>query len=325
LTGLIIAALVAAGLSAAAAALLASRITKPISEVVAASSELAAGRTPERLAVPETSELAELATSFNNMADQLARAREAERTVLMSASHELRTPLTAISGYAEGIEDGTIDAKTGSAVIVSESQRLERLVQDLLVLARLEQGTFETRSELVDLGKIAENARDRLALRAGEAQVALETEITPGSAAIADTGRVLQIVTNLVDNAVRITPAGGRVTVATAPGQIVVTDTGPGIPADDLPHVFERFHLRKRRGMGSPDGSGIGLAIARELSEAMGGSVAVASKEGEGAKFTVTLRKATGNSTVQSTGKSAGPPNPQTLGPTDTASRQPAS
>jgi two-component system sensor histidine kinase BaeS len=319
LTGLIIAALVAAGLSAAAAALLASRITKPIKEVVAASSELAAGRTPERLAVPETSELAELATSFNDMADQLARAREAERTVLMSASHELRTPLTAISGYAEGVQDGTIDAKTGSAVIVSESQRLERLVQDLLVLARLEQGTFETRSEPVDLGKIAETARNRLALRADEAKVDLQTEIAANSHATADTGRVLQIVTNLVDNAVRITPAGGSVTVATGPGKIVVTDTGPGIPADDLPHVFERFHLRKRRGMGSPDGSGIGLAIARELSEAMGGSVAVASVEGEGAVFTVSLPKGSRPS------QSPDPAAAQSIAATDTSSPHSAS
>ncbi|MGH2905174.1 MAG: ATP-binding protein [Solirubrobacterales bacterium] len=291
LTGLVLAALIAAALSAAAAALIARRITRPIGQVVAASAELAAGRTPERLEVPEETELAELATTFNNMADQLAHAREAERVVLMSASHELRTPLTAISGYAEGIEDGTIDAKTGSAVIVSESQRLERLVQDLLVLARLEQGTFETRSEQVDLAKVAETARSRLALRAGEAGVNLQTQIAPGAIAVADSDRVLQIVTNLVDNAVRITPQGGDVTVAAAPGEIVVSDTGPGIPASDLPHVFERFHLRKRRGMGSPDGSGIGLAIARELSEAMGGSVAVQSKEGEGARFTVSLRR----------------------------------
>jgi two-component system OmpR family sensor kinase len=291
LTGLIIAALVAAGLSAAAAALVARRITNPISDVVAASSDLAAGRTPKRLEIPETSELAELAHSFNNMADQLAQAREAERTVLMSASHELRTPLTAITGYAEGIEDGTIDARTGSAVILSESQRLERLVQDLLVLARLEQGTFETHSERVDLAKIAESARSRLALRAADANVSLTAESTPGADALADADRVLQIVTNLVDNAVRVTPAGGHVSVAAAPGRIVVSDTGPGIPAADLPHVFERFHLRKRRGMGSPDGSGIGLAIARELSEAMGGSIAVASTEGAGARFTVTLRR----------------------------------
>ena len=100
---------------------------------------------------------------------------------------------------------------------------------------------------------------------------------------------MLQVVSNLVDNAVRVTPRGGRVTIETAPGQVRVSDTGPGIPAADLPHVFERFHLRRVRGMGSPDGSGIGLAIVRELTEAMGGEVNVDGREGSGAVFTVTL------------------------------------
>lgn len=288
ITGLVLAALAAAALSAAAAALLARRLTKPIDDAIAATSAIAAGRRPERLREPSTAELGELARSVNDMADQLAHAREAERTVLMSASHELRTPLTAISGYAEGIEDGTIDAKQGAGVILSESVRLESLVQDLLVLARLEQGTFETHSEAVDLAAVAQTARDRLALRAeaGGVRLTVTGDSSPG---FADHGRVLQVVTNLVDNAVRLTPRGGSVTIETGPGSVIVTDTGPGIPSADLPHVFERFHLRRRRGMGSPDGSGIGLAIARELTAAMGGSIAVRSRLGAGTAFTITL------------------------------------
>lgn len=288
ITGLVLAALAAAALSAAAAALLARRLTRPIGDAISATSAIAAGRRPERLSESSTAELGELARSVNEMADQLSRAREAERTVLMSASHELRTPLTAISGYAEGIEDGTIDAKQGASVILSESNRLESLVQDLLVLARLEQGTFETHSAPVDLADMARTARDRLALRAETGGVRLRVA-GDASPAFADHGRVLQVVTNLVDNAVRVTPRGGSVTIETGPGLVVVSDTGPGIPAADLPHVFERFHLRRRRGMGSPDGSGIGLAIARELTEAMGGAIAVRSQLGSGTAFTVTL------------------------------------
>ncbi|MBI4898316.1 MAG: HAMP domain-containing histidine kinase [Actinobacteria bacterium] len=291
-TGLVLAALIAAALSAAAAAGLSRRLTRPIADVVAAASTLASGATPELLAEPRTAELAELARAFNEMADRLARAREAERTVLMSASHELRTPLTAISGYAEGIEDGTIDVKTGAAVIRSESLRLENLVQDLLVLARLDQGTFEAHSERVDLESVAADVRDRLALRAEAAGVALEVTVAAGSVATADTGRVMQVVTNLTDNAVRVTPRGGRVLIETAPAEIRVHDTGPGIPEVDLPHVFERFHMRRRHGMGSPDGSGIGLAIVRELTQAMGGEVSVRSVEGRGTTFTVRLRSA---------------------------------
>lgn len=294
-TGLVLAALIAAGLSAAAAAMLARLLTKPIGDVVEAASALSAGRTPERLQVPATAELAELARSFNEMSDRLARAREAERTVLMSASHELRTPLTAISGYAEGIEDGTIDVKSGAGVIRSESARLEHLVQDLLVLARLDQGTFESQRERVDLARVAADARDRLALRAEAAGVSLEVTTAPNSTATADAGRVLQVVTNLVDNAVRVTQRGGRVLIETAPAEIRVHDTGPGIPAVDLPHVFERFHLRRRHGMGSPDGSGIGLAIVRELTQAMGGNVNVHSVEGRGSTFTVGLQPAPAN------------------------------
>lgn len=289
LTGLLIAALIAAGISAAAAALLARRITRPIADVAEAAGALAAGRTPQPVPEPSTAELAELARSFNEMSTNLSQAREAERTVLMSASHELRTPLTAISGYAEGVQDGTIDAQTGIGVIRSEAARLEGLVQDLLVLARLEQGTFETRSERVDLAQTAETVRERLALRAESGGVELTVSSKPGSTATADSGRVLQVVANLVDNAVRVTPRGGRVTIETASGSIRVSDTGPGIPRADLPHVFERFHLRRVHGMGSPDGSGIGLAIVRELTEAMGGRVSVESGEGAGAVFTVNL------------------------------------
>lgn len=295
-TGLVLAALIAAGLSAAAAAMLARRLTKPIGDVVEAASALSAGRTPERLQVPATAELAELARSFNEMSDRLAHAREAERTVLMSASHELRTPLTAISGYAEGIEDGTIDVKSGAGVIRSESARLEHLVQDLLVLARLDQGTFESHRERVDLARVAADARDRLALRAEAAGVSLEVTTAADSTATADAGRVLQVVTNLVDNAVRVTQRGGRVLIETAPAEIRVHDTGPGIPAVDLPHVFERFHMRRRHGMGSPDGSGIGLAIVHELTQAMGGRVSVYSVEGRGTTFTVSLRPASAKS-----------------------------
>ncbi|MBI5310212.1 MAG: HAMP domain-containing histidine kinase [Actinobacteria bacterium] len=292
LTGLILAALIAAAVSAAAAVMLSRRITRPIGDVAAAASDLAAGRTPEPVPEPGTAELAELARSFNEMSGNLAKAREAERTVLMSASHELRTPLTAISGYAEGMQDGTIDPVTGAGVIRSESARLEGLVQDLLVLARLEQGTFETRRERVDLARIAETVRERLALRAESAGVGLSVTAAESSLATADAGRVLQVVSNLVDNAVRVTPRGGSVSIETSGGAVRVTDTGPGIPAADLPHVFERFHLRRVRGMGSPDGSGIGLAIVRELTEAMGGRVSVESREGAGATFTVTLPRA---------------------------------
>ena len=208
--------------------------------------------------------------------------------MLLSVSHDLRTPLTSIRGYAEGIEDGTVAPAQAAAVVGREAARLERLVGDLLALARLRQGVLEVRSEPVDLAAVAREAEERLRPRAGEAGVKVRVEGGPAPAT-ADHGRALQVVTNLLDNAIRVSPRGEVVTIAAAPGELRVSDHGPGIPEPELPRAFERFHLRARGGNGSPDGAGLGLAIVRELTEAMGGTVAVENLPGGGALFTVRL------------------------------------
>jgi signal transduction histidine kinase len=288
LSALLIASGVAALLAAAVAALLARRLTQPLRRLGAAAGELAAGRSPEPVPREGTEELDELALAFNGMSEQLALARDAERAVLLSVSHDLRTPLTSIRGYAEGIEDGTIPPGEAAAVVGREAGRLERLVGDLLALARLRQGVLEVRSEPVDLAAVGREAEERLRPRAREAGV--EVRVEGGSApATADHGRALQVVTNLLDNAIRVSPRGAAVTIAAAPGELRISDQGPGIPAAELPHAFERFHLRARTGNGSPEGAGLGLAIVRELTEAMGGSVAVENLPGGGARFTVRL------------------------------------
>jgi len=286
LAGLLLAGALAALLAGLAAALMARRLAAPIGRVGDAARSLAEGRDPGRLPPEKTVELAALSDSFNDMSEQLARSREAERAVLLSVSHELRTPLTAIRGYAEGLEDGTVDPQTAAAVVGREADRLGRLVGDLLALVKLEQGVLDIRSEHVDLAEVAHEAERRLRPQALAAGVAVAVEGGAG-AATADSDRVVQVVSNLVENAIRVTPSGGSVTIAVAPGSITVSDTGPGIPAEDLEHAFDRFHLRRRHGRGSPDGAGLGLAIVRELTEAMGGSVDVASATG--AQFTVRL------------------------------------
>ena len=169
-----------------------------------------------------------------------------------------------------------------------EAARLERLVGDLLALARLRQGVLEVRSEPVDLAAVAREAEERLRPRAQEAGVAVRIE--GGEApARADHGRSLQVLTNLLDNAIRASPAGGEVRISVAPGRVRVADRGPGIPEEELPRAFERFHLRSRSGNSSPDGAGLGLAIVRELTEAMGGSASVENDPGGGAVFTIDL------------------------------------
>ncbi len=288
LAALLIAGGAAALLAAAVAALLARRLTLPLRRLSEAAGELAAGRRPEPVPPEKTEELDRLATSFNEMSEQLGLARDAERAILLSVSHDLRTPLTSIRGYAEGIEDGTVEPRQAAAVVGREAERLERLVGDLLALARLRQGVMEVRSEPVDLAAVAREAEERLRPRAAEAGVSVRVEGSEAPAT-ADHGRVLQVLTNLLDNAIRVSPRGGTVVLRAAPGQVEISDEGPGIPPDELPHAFERFRLRARAGRGSPDGAGLGLAIVRELSEAMGGSAKVENLPAQGARFTIRL------------------------------------
>ncbi len=287
LSALLIAGGAAALLAAAIAAVLARRMTQPLRRLGAAAGELAAGRRPEPVPRERTRELDDLAVAFNEMSDQLLLARDAERGVLLSVSHDLRTPLTSIRGYAEGIEDGTVAPADGAGVIGRESARLERLVGDLLALARLRQGVLEVRREPVDLAAVAREAEERLRPRAAEAGV--EVRVGGEGGAEADHGRTLQVLTNLLDNAIRISPRGGAVEIAVAPGRLEVGDEGPGIPEEELPRAFERFHLRSRTGHGSPDGAGLGLAIVGELTAAMGGTAAVANRPTGGAQFTIRL------------------------------------
>ena len=288
LSSLLIASGVGALLAAAAAALLARRMTQPLRRLGGAAGELAAGRSPEPVPAEGIDELDELADSFNEMAEQLALAHDAERAVLLSVSHDLRTPLTSIRGYAEGIEDGTVEPREAAAVVGREAGRLERLVGDLLALARLRQGVLEVGREPVDLAAVGREAEERLRPRAAEAGVEVRVE---GESAMvtADHGRVLQVVSNLLDNAIRASPRGETVTIAVGAGELSVADRGEGIPEAEIPRAFERFYLRARAGGGSSEGAGLGLAIVRELTEAMGGSAAVENRPGGGARFTIRL------------------------------------
>ncbi|HEY5051892.1 MAG TPA: HAMP domain-containing sensor histidine kinase, partial [Solirubrobacterales bacterium] len=292
LSALLIASGVAALVAAAVAALLARRLTQPLRRLAGAAGELAAGRRPEPVPPEGTEELDDLAEAFNGMSEQLELARDAERAVLLSVSHDLRTPLTSIRGYAEGIEDGTVEPRQAAEVVGREAARLERLVGDLLALARLRQGVLEVTRESVDLAVVAREAQERLRPRAAEAGVELIVDGEVAPQVMADHGRTLQVVSNLVENAIRASPRGGHVTLLIGAGAISVSDQGPGIPEAEIPRAFERFHLRSQAGGGSADGAGLGLAIVRELTEAMGGSATVENLPGGGARFGIRLPRA---------------------------------
>jgi two-component system sensor histidine kinase BaeS len=288
LRGLLIAGAAGAALAALLSLGLARSIVRPIRRVAAASNALAAGERPTHLPEEGTRELASLARSFNEMARELANARESERNFLLSVSHELKTPLTAIRGYAEGLAEGAFDAEDSARTILVESQRLERLVRDLLDLARMNRHEFAMRREPVELGQLAREAVARHEASARAFGVELSAE--GGEAwVVADHDRLLQVASNLIENALRETPRDGTVNVTASPGRLAVSDSGPGLGHEDLPRAFDRFYLYDKYGRERPVGSGLGLAIVRQLADAMGGSVEVESAPGDGATFTLRL------------------------------------
>jgi two-component system, OmpR family, sensor kinase len=286
---------VVAGLGGALLALalsyvLARRLTRPIDALSLATRRLAAGEEQVTVPVDGDDELAGLGRSFNAMANELARTRESQRGFLESVSHELKTPLTAIRGYGEALEEDAVSASEAGPVIVAESERLGRLVSDLLELARFGRADFTVAQAPVDLAAIAEQALARHAPRARELGVQLSAPPSAGAAvALGDGERLLQATSNLVENALRLAPAGAEVRIIAAGHKLAVSDTGPGLAADDLPRAFERFYLHRRYRSEREAGSGLGLAIVHELVEAMGGTVSAASAPGGGAVFTLSL------------------------------------
>jgi two-component system sensor histidine kinase BaeS len=289
LASLVIAGLGGAVLAALLAFLLARRLLRPIDHLAAATRRVASGKTDVAVPVEGRDELAELGLSFNAMASELAAAREAQRSFLESVSHELKTPLTSIRGYAEALEEGAVSPEEGGRVVAAEADRLERLVFDLLDLARLGRAGFAVEHRPIDLSAIGAAAVQRHLPRAQDLGVTLTTAGGNGAWGLGDEGRLLQATSNLIENALRLTPAGGSVEVCTAPGTIAVRDTGPGLAAEDLPRAFERFYLHDRYRSDRAVGSGLGLAIVKELTAAMGGEVTATGRPGGGATFQIRI------------------------------------
>jgi two-component system OmpR family sensor kinase len=289
LASLVIAGLGGAALAALLAFLLARRLLRPIDQLAAATRRVASGETDVTVPVEGKDELAELGRSFNTMASELALAREAQRSFLESVSHELKTPLTSIRGYAEALQEGAVAPAEGGRVIADEADRLERLVFDLLDLARFGRAGFAVERRSLDLGAIGEAAVQRHLPRAQELGVALTSTGDNGARGIGDEGRLLQATSNLIENALRLTPAGGSVQVRTRAGTIAVRDTGPGLAPEDVPRAFERFYLHDRYRSERAVGSGLGLAIVKELATAMGGEVTAAVPPGGGAEFQIRI------------------------------------
>ena len=296
--------LLALGIAIAAAAVTAAavswflsvRIVRPIARLGRAAERIAHGNYGERVPVTGSDELSVLASAFNDMAASLESAELRRRELLSDLAHELRTPLATIEGYVEGVRDGVLPptAETWS-VLEMESGRIRRLVDDLQKVSRAEERQLDLRLRPLAPDSIVAAAAQAAAPAYAAKDVALDTEVAMHLPAVAADGdRIGEVLANLLDNALRYTPPGGRVDVAAKRGgdgvELTVSDSGEGIAPEHLARVFERFYRADSGRTRARGGSGIGLAIARALVEAHGGRIWAESEgPGSGACFTLTL------------------------------------
>lgn len=270
-------------------------LTRPLGELTRATEELAAGRLGHQVPVRSSDELGQLARAFNQMSHKLERAEGARRQMTADIAHELRTPLSVILGHTEALSEGVLPPNAATLRLVhEEAQHLSRLVGELRTLSLADAGALTLHRRPTALGPLLERARAAFQHRFAEKKVELAVRLEPGLPEVQlDPERMGQVLANLLDNALRHTPPGGRVSLsAEAGGQAVllrVADSGAGIPPTDLERVFERFYRadpsRHRQG----EESGLGLAIARSLVEAHGGRIWAANRPQGGAEILIEL------------------------------------
>jgi signal transduction histidine kinase len=290
----LLSALVAAVLALTLGSLLAFTLTRSLRELTEATGELARGRLGRQVEVRSQDELGELAASFNQMSRDLARATQARRQMTADIAHDLRSPLSVISGYAEALSDGKLrGAPEIYDILYQETRQLSRLVDDLRMLSLADAGELPLNRQPVNPRSILERVAARHAVAARQNGITLRVE--PGAdlpLVAVDPDRMAQVFDNLTVNAFRYTPPGGEVILSAAAAngtvQVQIRDNGSGIAPEDLPHIFDRFYRGDRSRQQNGE-SGLGLAIAKSIVEAHGGTIAVESAPGQGAVFTITL------------------------------------
>lgn len=304
------AALVSLFVSIAVAFLLSRSISRPVVAITRASEEMARGNYAQHITVSGKDEVARLAEAFNHMAHEVAVSHRTLRDLLANVSHELRTPLTSIQGFSQAMVDGVADSPQdiheAAEIINEESARMRRLVEDLLLLSKIESGQMPMNPEELDLRELLRACVKRATTQAQQSGVTLRLIAEDPAPATGDEGRLEQLFRNLLNNALRHTPSGGKVDVrlsrtvppstngktadsATRGYVIAVHNTGSYIPPEDQERIFERFYQVDKARTRNGDGSGLGLAIASEIAHAHGGKIAVSSAPLDGTTFTVTL------------------------------------
>ena len=293
---------VAAVVASTAGLLLSRALTRPIQQLTLAADEVARGDLERQVPVRSADEIGRLGQAFNRMISQL-RATERMRTDFVSnVSHELRTPLTAIKGLVETLRDGAVDDREVRdrflATIEDETDRLIRLVNDLLVLSKADSQALKLKRKPLDVRDLIERSVHKLGPQLEGKGILVEVSAPDRPQwVLADADRIEQVLVNLLDNAIKYSPQGGQITVAiddedSETVSVAVRDEGVGIPAGDLPRVFERFYRVDRARSRDGGGSGLGLSIAKAIVEAHGGDITMRSEEGQGTTVRFTLPRA---------------------------------
>jgi signal transduction histidine kinase len=291
------AALIGVVAAAAAAWWLARSITSRLRRITIAAEQMARGALRQTIPVEGSDEVASLATAFNTMSQEVERSHRALRDFLANASHELRTPLTSIQGFSQALVDGALldvdGAVEAGKIINEEAERMRHLVEDLLYLSRVEATEVPASRAPVDVAALLREQLRRIEFIADQRNLHLETNISDLPLVNGDADELDRLFGNLLENAGKYTPEGGTISLACkADGDgvlVTVANTGSVIPAEDLPHIFERFYRVEKSRARAVEGSGLGLAIVREVVQRHGGTITVASDPNSGTVFTVRL------------------------------------
>jgi signal transduction histidine kinase len=275
-------------------------LTRPIRELTRATHAVSEGDLSQQVPVRSNDELGELAQAFNRMSSELSRSVNARKQMTADIAHELRTPLSLILGHAEAVHDGVLPPTPENFEIIrEEATRLEHLVNDLRILSLADAGELSIAPQIIEPQRLLQEVAAIYQYQTQRKNITLDLEIaSPLSNIEVDPGRMTQVLTNILDNALRHTPEGGRIVLSAKDVddqvELAIQDTGPGLKAEDLDRIFDRFYRtdssRQRDGE-LPGGSGLGLAIARSIVQAHGGQLSAESEPGNGLKVMIRLPK----------------------------------
>jgi signal transduction histidine kinase len=281
---------------------LSRKLSDPLVFMERATRRIAKGELDTRVNIPSNDEVGSLAKAINDLARDLQRYRDTRSEFFANISHELRTPVTYLEGYAKIVKDGLYENEEQKQqylnIIYEESGRLTHLIQDLFELSKMEEGKFNLSLEWIDLSEVLENISERVRYKALQKRLDLKMDVQRQLPIVyADGLRMEQIFLNLLDNAIRYTDHGSitvRMYKKADNVVIVIEDTGKGIPAEDLPYIFERFYRVEKSRSREHGGTGLGLAIVKMLVELQGGSIQAHSEQGQGTRFELVFKTASG-------------------------------